>query len=212
MAEIRAQINAVSKDMLSEAKTHLQICSVNLCTDDNVYFKSWKSRWAGLTISEAIQYSFSAAYYFGASVDPKKRAVYADGGEGNANCTLRESMIEAYLLGWRTEGFYILSVGTGYIDGRMPYAMASKMGHFGQTKKYINMARRQALRTQLKEARTVAKINPGFDFDRVDAMIDEKYDVLDGLAFSGQYTEYGHEMIKEWLPSGGSRILSRLLP
>jgi hypothetical protein len=106
-------------------------------------------------------------------------------------------MIEAYKLGWRDEGFYIMSVGTGFIDGRIPYEEASKFRAIGETKKYINMARRQALRTQIKEAETVKKINPNFDFDRIDVQISKKHDVLDGVKFTAEYIKYAQSLIKE---------------
>lgn len=195
---------------MDDVLTKLQIVAVDRCSDDNIYFKSWKPKWAQLTVPEAIQRSFSAAAYFGQTNVPKKSVVYADGGQGNANCTLRECMIEAYKLGWRNEGFYILSVGTGNIDGRIPYKEASKQGNIGQTADYINMARRQALRTQINEAETVRQINPKFDYDRVDIRIDKKYDVLDGLKYTDQYIAYGKAMAHEWLIERGDYLRKKL--
>lgn len=199
MNRIREIISYTNIDRMSGTKVRLQINAVNLVSDENVYFKSWKEEYLGMKISDAIQRSFSAAVYFGSTPVESENAVYADGGEGNSNCTLLECMIESAKLDWRKDGVFILSVGTGFTDNQETFKEASGYGLIGQTGEYMNMARRQAMRTQLECAWTEKSINPDFDFIRVDTEIDKKYDELDGLSYGNQYDMYGRAMVVEFL-------------
>ena len=196
---------------MHNADPKLQIVSVDRCTDDNVYFKSWKLDWRGkLWTPDAIARSFAAAQYFGQISVVDEQKVYCDGGEGNANCTLQECIVELKKLGWWKEPCYILSIGTGYIDGRQSYKKASKQGNIGQTADFINMARRQSVRTQIRAADADRGVNRRFDFDRIDVHIDKKYDVLDGLKYTNEYVAYGKKMAHRWLVEKGDYLLKKL--
>jgi hypothetical protein len=197
MTEIKNVIWRHGADFMASAKTKFQCVAVDLCQDRNVYFKSWDPEWAQLRMSEAIQRSFSAAAYFGSTPAPAEKAVYADGGEGDANCSLRECIIEAYKLEWHSEGVYILSCGCGHSKGFDSYEHAAGYGTWGQTKEFINLARRQAVATQLYEAGVIEVENSSIKVDRLDLEVQKEHDVLDGLKFTQQYVQYGKKLIAD---------------
>ena len=203
MDEIRYIIRRFGTDRMHSAKTKLQINTVNLChkVSPNTYFKSWKPK-CKMRISDAIQYSFSAAYYFGASVDRHLQAVFGDGGEGNANCTIRECLIEASKLGWLyNDHVYIVSVGTGFSTHVVPFEKAKKKAgsKVWEVKQFINMARRQSVNTQLKSALEISD-HFNMDFTRANIEVPDKLDCMDGLKYTREYVDYGNKMAEEYVP------------
>lgn len=201
-------------DDMQKTKSMLQINAIDLAYDcANVYFKSWKPS-CQMRVTQAMQYSFSAAFYFGASVDDKAQKVYADGGEGNSNCTLTEARIEASKLGWlANDETYIVSVGTGSTPHQISYAEAKKKAEslfakLWETKQFIGMARQQSLHMQVYDCMELERTNPRFSFDHVDIDIPEYLDAMDALDKTREYIDYGHKMADEYVPIVGEKIIS----
>lgn len=189
--------------VMGECKTKLMIGAVDLCSDDNIYFKSWKPEFKELKVSEAIVRSFSAAVYFGATAVPSEQRVYADGGEGNGNCPLLELILEGYKLGWREEGMYVISVGTGETENVQTYKKASGYSPaIGQTAEYVGLARRQAARTQVNYAFQIRAMNRKFDFCRADIPIKPELDELAGTEHVREYQEIGERLSTLYISNG----------
>jgi len=180
---------------MGEVRTKLMIGAVDLCTDDNIYFKSWRPEHQDLKVVDAMERSFSAAIYFGSTPVKDDQKVYADGGTGNGNCPLLELVLEAYKLGFREEGMYVLSVGTGEAEGRQSFKTAAGYSPaIGQTAEFMNMARRQSVRTQVNYAAQIRQMNRKFDFCRADIEIPKKIDVLAGTGYVKQYGDVGDNL------------------
>ncbi len=201
-------------DDMQKTKSMLQINAVDLAYNKaNVYFKSWKPT-CKMRVTEAMQYSFSAAFYFGASVVDAVQKVYVDGGEGNSNCTLTEARIEASKLGWlANDETYIVSVGTGAAACEIPFAEAKKktesfLAKLWETKQFLGMARQQSLHMQIYDCMELARTNPKFSFDHVDIMLPEFLDAMDALNQTRQYIDLGHRMADEYVPIVGDKIIS----
>jgi hypothetical protein len=189
--------------VMGECKTRLMVGAVDLCSDDNVYFKSWRPEWKELKVSEALVRSFSAAVYFGATSVPQEQRVYADGGEGNGNCPLLELILESYKLGFRDEGFYVVSVGTGEARNMQSYKEASGYSPaIGQTAEYMGLARRQAVRTQVNYAAQIRALNRKFDFCRIDIEIPKNLDELAGTEHIAEYQELGKRLAMTYITNG----------
>jgi hypothetical protein len=203
-----------SGDDMQHTQTKLQINAVDVTYEDaNVYFKSWKPS-CQMPVSLAMQYSFSAAAFFGASVDEVNKKVYVDGGEGNSNCTLTEARIEASKLGWMaTDDIYIISVGTGFVPDNLPFPEAKKkadslLSKVWEVKEFLGMARRQALHMQIYDCIELARTNPRFTFDHVDIEIPGYLDSMDALDRVRDYIDFGNKMSEEYVPIVGDKIIS----
>lgn len=197
---LKNMITHYGKDDMQQCKTKLQINAVDLCgsPSPNTFFKSWKPK-CRMPISTAAKYSFSAANYFGSSVDKQNKKIYGDGGTGNANCTLLYAMIEAEKLGWMDTGVYIISVGTGFSDTAVDFAEGlTKRGKIWEIRKFMNMARRQSVNMQLKLAQEQCKKNRNFAFTRVNVEIPEMYQGLDKLKNKMIYKIYGGHMVIDY--------------
>lgn len=172
--------------------------------EGNVYFKSWKPK-CQMPVSLACQYSFSAPYYFGASVDELNRKVYLDGGTGNSNSTLSECIIEAQKLGWLgKEKVLIINVGTGYTSTGKTFDKAKAdatgiaqniVGVLG----FLNMARRQSDMAQILGADMIKAMLPGmFDYVDVDMEIPEELDKMDAIKEASAYHNLGVKLWKSY--------------
>ena len=97
-----------------------------------------------------------------------------------------------------------MSLGTGGHSNIQSYKTASKWSAtFGQTKDYIGLAERQAVRTQIKYAQTVRAINDRFDFCRVDVQIPKKLDILNGYKYAKEYLSIGNQLATIYINNGG---------
>ena len=163
------------------------MCTATSIVDEQThYFKSWEEKDGKLPVLTAVARSFAAAYYFGAINDSVNKQVWADGGEGLDNCTIRQCLLEGLMQKWLDEGIYILSLGCGYIKPGRPYEEAAKMGWIKESMFYVNLARRQSVTDQIFEVEEVKKAIPihgNIVLDRLDIEIPERMDKLDGVEY-----------------------------
>lgn len=176
--------------LMNQMKTKFMCTSVSIVDEQTHYFKSWEDSDGKMPVLDAVARSFAAAYYFGAINDPANQQVWADGGEGVDNCTARSCFIEAVLQDWLKEGVYILSLGCGYTKPGKPYKEASKMGWVGESKFYLNLARRQSVSDQIFEIEQLEKkMHQSIVIDRVDVEIPEAWDQLDAVGHIRDFSE-----------------------
>jgi len=180
---------------------YLMISSVNKCYRParNVHFKSWKAKWSNLKIIEAIQYTFSAAYYFGASNSDRYRAVYGDGGEGNQNCPLSEAINSINRLGFRSGQVRVLKVGVGEYEETIPYRKAKRYGTIREAMPVVMMAQEQAPKSQVYRARA-EEWDDKYKFCDVDINLpNKKLTALDGIKYIPEYASLGRKMTEKCL-------------
>lgn len=201
-------------DDMQRTKALLQINAVDEgYNEGNVYFKSWKPKCVQ-PISRCCEYSFSAPYYFGATVETNygQPTVYLDGGTGNGNCTLLECIIEAQKLGWLgKEQVLIINVGTGQRKCAANFATAKSLAeglfqNFRSVTTYLNLARRQAKATQLAVADMIQTIHPNFMYIDVDTTIPDDLDEMAKTDATNQYYNIGAQLAQQYIP----KILSVL--
>ena len=177
--------------------TNYMCTSVSLVDERNHFFKSWDIKDEKLNLLDCVARSFAAAYYFGAINDPKNNQVWADGGEGGDNCTIRECIMEAIKMDWiQNEGVYILSLGCGAPKPGIPYKKASRMRWVGETKFYMNLARRQSAIDQVYEGKVLEdKMKQKIIIDRLDIQIPKKMDELDAVKYAADFSKMTIEQL-----------------
>jgi hypothetical protein len=180
---------------INEAKIQLMTTTVERCSDLNIFYRSWDKDCDILAV-DAVARSFAAAYYFGQIVDKAKQMVYADGGEGNANCPLFQCIIEMKKQKWHQgDGCYIMSVGCGFKDESQTFKDASTDTMFGQVAQVIDLARSQAIQTYVKDAEVNRDDIPDrFDFNRFDIQLPKYYGGLDDIAHVNDFISFGNSM------------------
>ena len=184
---------------ITDCKKKIMCITTDHVSDENVYLKSWKERWNKLSILDAIQYSFSACYYFGATNAPQYQMVFGDGGEGLDNCPLREtinSLKRTGVLGHnKVQHVCVISVGTGFVPSNRTYKSVSRWGKVREMLPYVKgLARKQSTKANVYNAQAEASSNPYFKFVHADIEIESKHDVLDGKKYIEQYKQYGRQM------------------
>lgn len=183
------------------------ICtSVNQCTGRTHYFKSWEHKDGDELLIDVINRSYAAPYFFGGLIDEKNKAVWLDGGTGNANCPLDIAEVEMVRQGWHIEDVEILSIGTGTPDHSIPFKKAKK--RFKRSLREIffymspgdgGLARNQSIFSRVCRVANLSTFLPNITFQRIDAEIPKKKDGLDKLKYIPYYKELGKEKAKELL-------------
>lgn len=201
------KLNAIiGKDVvLGMLKKKFIATAFNLCSKKTHFIKSNESKDKSFKLVDVISWSaLSAAYYFGkinvpdyewkyvnpeCSVFDVKGAVFQDGGQGGANCTIRQSIVEA--IAKNLEPCYILSLGTGCVDLYDTYNEASKEGFVGQLALYPGQARNESTQAQVDEALFIEANRTSIDIDRLNCTIDKKMDALDAIDFIPDFESMG---------------------
>lgn len=186
MAEYLSSSSQLKKSnpLMHELPTKFVCTSTSIVDEQTHYFKSWESKDGSMSVLDAVARSFAAAYYFGAINDPPNKQVWADGGEGLDNCTVRQCIIESMMQDWVRDGVYILSLGCGYVKPGRPYEEAKKMGWVKESAFYVNLARRQSAIDQIFEAKQIEKlVGNKIEIDRLDVEIPTKMDKLDAIEY-----------------------------
>jgi hypothetical protein len=190
-----------TKKRLGHCRTVCITTSVNMVDERTHYFKSDDLRDSGMMLLDAVMRSFAAPMYFGGIVDNERRAVWLDGGTGSANCPLIEALYEVMVRGWSYEDLHILSLGTGYASQGMSWKHATRRA--GNDIRQIlafmqpdegGLARAQSVRTRVELLYRMSEANPSMTFQRLDAVIPSKIDLLDGVKYIEQYREIGREI------------------
>ena len=177
---------------LNEMLTKFMCTSTSIVDGLTHYFKGWEDKdgqvEAGDIENSAISRSYAAAYYFGAIVDDAAQQVWADGGEGAQNCTLKACANEAINQGWaKTSKVYIISMGCGQAPIGKPYSEAKKMGWVGQVEYYLGIARNQSTIDQIYSVNNLKKLGVQIEFDRLDIDIPASMDELDAVKYINDF-------------------------
>ena len=190
---------------LSQLKTKFMCTSVSIVDERTHYFKGWEQRDGQIPVLTAVARSFAAAYYFGAINDPENKQVWVDGGEGSDNLPLIDAYLEAMNQDWLKEGVYFLAFGCGSPKPGIPYTEASKMGWVGESKFYLNLARRQSAREQEYEVNALAR-GRNIALDYVDFIIPREWDELDNVGRINDALRIAMAQFPPYLP----QILTRI--
>lgn len=182
---------------MGAVKVKFMSTSVSLIDERTHYFKSWDSIDKQRKLLDVVSYSFGAAYYFGAVIDEKGQQVWADGGEGQDNCTIRQCLIEALIQKWLPiEPVKILSLGCGFSKSGYTFEQAKKSGIIGQAKFYINLAERQSAVDQQYEAKQIGAIAP-LSLLRLDSEIPKEYNSIDAIEYINYFDKIGKKIFQE---------------
>jgi len=184
----------------SDSKTKLMITSVDLVTDTNIYYKSWKSYQFNYLLSTIVSRSFAAPLYFGKINDPILQQVYSDGGIGNANLPLNEAKLQADAFGWNS--IQIDAIGTLYDDYTPSYNEVANGRWLKHLMNYLDpsnggLARAQSKNDQIRMMSYMCKYNPSIKFRYWDCGVNKKYIKMDKIKYLRDYERYGILMSKE---------------
>jgi hypothetical protein len=188
------------RPLMRDCETRYLCTSVDMCSSETHYFKSWEHKDGALPLMDAVERSFAAPVYFGAIPDADTGHVWMDGGVGGENCPVIEALIESVLLDWAEyESVHILSLGTGSAKLGMSFAEAKKAKWIKQALYFIDaaeggLARRQSTLDAVGICWQLVGHIDGYSFQRIDVEIPKKIDVLDGVKFIDNYYQVGLEM------------------
>lgn len=193
--------NLGANTRMKECITMFMDTSVNMCDGKTHYFKSWEQKDGEINLVEAINRSYAAPFYFGPIVDNINKAVWLDGGTGNANCPIGETLVECVRQGWLQNPdiqVHILSIGCGSSDFSVPFEKAKKGSLVKDVGFYMDptdggLARNQSVPSAIAKAEAIAKVMPNVTLQRIDPVIGKKYDKMDGI----QYFDYYEQKAKE---------------
>jgi len=184
---------------LGDVLGRLMITSVDRVEDVPHFFKSWESKDSGLDLSEVIQRSFAAPYYFGQLVDRVAGKVWLDGGVGIDNLPLEYALVEILLLGWLEDEVEIYSFGTGYVRKEVDFEKVSRGGVVGQVMDFIKpgsggLAREMSSQEQVRRVRKVSNELGQVKYYHYDIAIPAEIDGMDKVKCLDAYREYGKLM------------------
>jgi uncharacterized protein len=188
---------------MKDCQTNFMSTAVNVCDTQTHFFKSWEDKDGDMLLLNAINYSYAAPFYFGTMIDTENKAVWMDGGTGDDNCPLIETVIECLRQGWiQNKKVHVLSLGCGAVDLTTSFEKARGLDVFGQIWFYMKpdqggLAKEQSTRSNVSIANALASTMNTFTFNRVDALIDKKYDILDGAQYFYVYEELSKTMVPQ---------------
>lgn len=188
--------------LMSDCKTKFICTSVSKVDGRTHFFKGWEKEDGKIKLLDAINRSYAAPLYFGQIVDDVANQVWLDGGTGNENCPLGETLIEVGRQGWfkkavqGNEKVHILSLGTGHSFQGMTYKKAKRWGNAGDLLFYMDpidggIGRVMSLSSRVKLAYDIAQFIPGYSFNRVDCLINKKMDKMDKVKYIKEYQSLG---------------------
>lgn len=191
---------------MGDCKASFICTSVNMVDGKTHYFKSWEKKDSQIGLFDAVDRSSAAPLYFDSIKDPENGAVWLDGGVGNANNPILESIVQIV----RDEMLihnhvHILNIGTGYHESTMSYKRASRSRSLRQIGFFMDpkdggLARNQAIQSKASQVEAITQCIENFSYQRLDIEIPEEIDVLDGVKYVEEYENTGVEMINniEW--------------
>jgi hypothetical protein len=187
---------------MSSCVTKFMCTSVSKVDGRTHFFKGWEKKDGKLKLIDAIHRSYAAPIFFGHIVDKEAGQVWLDGGTGNENCPLGETLTEAVRQNWLqkavkgTDEVHILSLGTGHSFQGMPFGKAKRGGNVGDGIFFLDptdggIGRAMSLTSRVKLAYDIAKFVPNYSFNRVDCLLNKKIDKLNGLKYMKDYQSLG---------------------
>lgn len=193
----------LGRDFLMGACATPFICtSVNMVDGKTHYFKSWEDKDSQLSLYDAVLRSFAAPLFFGSIIDKKNKAVWLDGGTGNANSPILEAVVETTRQGWlQNEPVQMLNIGTGWSKYSHSFEKARKFKTLRQLGFYMDpsaggLARNQSVHSRVSQIKSLSEMIPNFSYQRLDWEIDEDMDVLDGIKFIDEYEKIGLQLAR----------------
>jgi hypothetical protein len=199
---------AIGPMKLGDVKVPLVLTAVNQCDGEPEYFTSDNPAHADLRLRDVVEYSFAAPVYFGGipDPDPKREAVWLDGGTGIDGCSLLQCLRQMMRRGWLTHKgrSHVLSLGCGHYQERISRKKATSwLGkNWRQLKLYWShddggLARRQSIADRVSFTKDMDFAFPNFSFNRLDCEIPKKMDIMDGKQFIDQYEAFGLQCVKD---------------
>ena len=185
---------------MNQCRTKFMCTSVNMVDGRTHYFKSWEPADGVMGLLDAVNRSYAAPLYFGSLVDEQAKAVWLDGGTGNENCPIVEAVVETVRQEWLgNEDVHLFSLGTGWHETRIPFGKAKRYRTIRQVLYYMQpvdggLARNQAVKSRVEQVLAIAKVLDNFSMQRLDKIIDEKMDRLDGVRYMDEYERIGNEL------------------
>ena len=187
---------------MKDLKRNLAITAFGLYAKKTHYICSWDPMYANLKVVDVVAWSaLSAANYFGKIVVPDfkwtKRfqmlgpyevtgEVFQDGGQGIHNSTCMDALITAIGLGLKDIQLLSLGCGSQWMMSDR-FSDVANDGWFQQVKNYVlEQARGEATCDQVESADYFMRKH-GWNFSRLDPIIDKNLDVLDGKSFTKEY-------------------------
>lgn len=188
---------------MKECATNFMCTAVDVCDTQTHFFKSWEPEDGEMILLNSINYSYAAPFFFGQLIDEVNKAVWMDGGTGGDNCPLIETIIECLRQGWiQNKKVHVLSLGCGDPNLSTPFDKAKGLNVLGQVWFYLQpdqggLAKEQSMRMNVSIADALASTLGTFTFNRVDPVIDKKYDILDGAQYFYVYEEYSKTVVNQ---------------
>ncbi len=188
---------------LSELPIWMMCTSIDRCEPKTHLFKSWEDKDGGIPVIDATTRSFSATYYFGASIDEQASKIWMDGGMGYNNLPLMKAYIECMRQGWHLNGntVHILAIGSGRKDETTPFCKAKKNTILGQTADQLHAfmdvqeggwTRAMSTMEQVNDMKAIAACNPWLTFQFVDwVSMPKELDKMDNINARFQYYQQG---------------------
>lgn len=169
--------------------------AVNVCTKENVLFKSTSEKYKNRLITDIVKYSYAAPTYFGIVRDDIEKTYFGDGGTGSTNFPMTEGLLEA--LSENPSDIEVYSFGTGYSSCYNSFEEVKGWENIDEVWKLFladgqTLARAQS---RLDQANTMKWIDEKFEFIKFyyyDVQISEKLDILDGCQYIQQYINLGN--------------------
>lgn len=186
--------------LMGHCKTPFVCTAVNMVDGRTHYFKSWERRDSRIKLIDAVNRSSAAPLYFGSIKDEISRAVWLDGGVGNANNPILEAVVEVMRQEWlESNHVHILNIGTGYHECEMSFKEASKSKTLKQLSFFMDpsnggLARNQSVLSRATQVDAMSKEIDNLSYQRIDTLISEKLDTLDGVKFIHEYEQIGISM------------------
>lgn len=190
-------LDSVGVSTMKDLKRRFICTSVNVLTNENIYFKSTSEEYANLSVLDAVTRSYSAPMYFSLFRDDVNKTYWSDGGTGLGNFPIIPGYMEACSL--NPDEIEITAVGTGYSKNTDTFKDASSWENFGQLwnlyfKDGEILARTQVRLEQVNAMKWICSRNKNVTFNYYDIEIPQKIDKLDGKDFVQDYIKYGNSV------------------
>lgn len=169
--------------------------AVNVCSKENVLFKSTSEKYKDRLITDIVKYSFAAPNFFGIVRSDMDKCYFADGGTGSGNFPMIEGLLEA--LSENPSEIEIFAFGTGYSNQTNSFEEVQGWENIDEVWKLFladgqTLARVQA---RLDQANTLKWVDEKYEFvtfHYYDVQISEKLDILDGAQYIDRYINLGN--------------------
>lgn len=190
-------LDSVGVSTMKDLKKRFICTSVNVLTNENVYFKSTSEKYKDLSVLDAVTRSFSAAVYFGLFRDDVNKTYWTDGGTGLGNFPIIPGYMDACSL--NPEEIEVTAVGTGYSRNQDTFKEASSWENVGQIwNLYLEngelLARTQVRLEQVNGMKWICSRNKNVTFKYYDTEIPSLINRLDGKNYILDYIKYGNSV------------------